>query len=525
MRWLLCVCVLYACGDDSDLGRDAARDAGGTDTSDGSASDGSDDVRADAAAPLAHVLFVGNSYTYFNDLPVMVAQIGEASGTPLEVEMIAPGGATLYQHFTSTGARERIEMGDLDAVVLQGQSQEAGGPGWIEAATSFAEILTGTQTVWYATWARHGDAFSNPVEGPAVMNANIERGYRDAAAINGDLVARVGAAWELARLELPEVRLHQDDLSHPRPEGSLIAACVIHRTLTGRASVLSEPAPHGIEQNLAEQLCALASRLPCPFEHLECGGACISIVDDVDNCGGCGVTCESGDPCMGGACGCAIEGYSGCDGEYCADLSGDERNCGGCGIECSGGEACATGTCECPDARVYDLFGVGLPPCHMDAMGAERLGCNAAGHAYCAAYECFTSGYAYPTGHAPRIESAACLRDTESRTTTLTELATHEASCADALTPACVTAIHRYCIAEGFASGFGPIAVAGDELTVTCLADANLVSVDATTLAPFASRCTPDPITCGVAAWEYCASVLLHPGGFGPVEPDTIVCF
>lgn len=523
LAWIALLLSALACGDDSAPGSDAGTDASFDAAIDTMGVDGGFlDVPTDAPLPPQRVLFVGNSYTYFNDLPYNISLIGEASGTPIEAEMIAVGSATLYQHLLAgeggTGAAERIAMGGLDAVVIQGQSMEASTLTF--ALEAFPEVLADTNNVWFATWARHGDFFFDPELGPASMNDSNERGYRDAAELAGGVVARVGGAWELARMELPEVRLHQDDLSHPRPEGSLIAACVILQTLTGRTPILPESTPYGLDRDLAEQLCALASRVTCPFETAECDGECIDVVGDPDNCGGCGIVCDGDDPCSRGSCGCS-EGYTGCDREYCAYLETDESNCGGCGVECSGGEAC-TGTCECPDTRVYDFFGGGLPPCDFD--GTDRVGCNTAARDYCADYACFTGGYAFPTGHAPTAEEAVCIADTAERTTTLTELATHEPSCTDALTPACVTAIHRYCISEGFVSGFGPIEETADDLKVTCLPSATLYTATTETLQGFASRCVPDPITCGIAAYNWCKAAF-HDGGYGPVEPDTVVCF
>ena len=196
-------------------------------------------------------------------------------------------------------------------------------------------------------------------------------------------------------------------------------------------------------------------------------------------------------------------------------------------VECSGGEAC-TGTCECPASRPYSLFDLSDPgdldTCHMDAVGEERLACNAAGHDYCSAMACFSTGIAVPTGHAPTVDKVACIQDSEERTVTLAELATHEATCTDALTPACVTAIHRYCIAEGFVSGHGPIAQTDDDLTITCLPTATVYPVTMEILQGFASRCVPDPVTCGIAAWNWCEAAF-HSGGYGPVETDTVVCF
>jgi hypothetical protein len=49
-----------------------------------------------------------------------------------------------------------------------------------------------------------------------------------------------------------------------------------------------------------------------------------------------------------------------------------------------------------------------------------------------------------------------------------------------------------------------------------------------TVLRTHASRCFPDPVTCGIASWNFCES-LGQAGGFGPVEVSgeerDVICF
>jgi hypothetical protein len=45
-----------------------------------------------AQAPAMRVLFIGNSYTYFNDLPTIFRKLAAAGGHRVDTRMVAPGG-------------------------------------------------------------------------------------------------------------------------------------------------------------------------------------------------------------------------------------------------------------------------------------------------------------------------------------------------------------------------------------------------------------------------------------------------
>src|SRR5439155_809015 len=147
--------------------------------------------------PPRRALFIGNSYTYQNDLPTLVRALGEATpGGALAVEMLAQGGATLGTHWLTPGTRERIAQGGFDFVVLQGQSVEPVLEP--ESFDSYARLFAaavddaGAQGVWFATWARHdghADYAALGLGDPAWMTYAIEERYRLAAQLYDDAVA------------------------------------------------------------------------------------------------------------------------------------------------------------------------------------------------------------------------------------------------------------------------------------------------------------------------------------------------
>ncbi len=51
-----------------------------------------------AGPACTRVLFIGNSYTYVNDMPMVFADLAESDGRQGDVGMLAGGGASLADH-------------------------------------------------------------------------------------------------------------------------------------------------------------------------------------------------------------------------------------------------------------------------------------------------------------------------------------------------------------------------------------------------------------------------------------------
>jgi len=178
------------------------------------------------------VLFIGNSYTYFNNLPELVSELSSSDpkSPQLETQMIVRGGATLRQHWEEGKALGRIKGSHWDFVVLQDQSMlPITDP---EMTKQYARLFdsaikkAGARTVFFLTWA-HQDK----PETQAELNETYQSIARELRA----LIAPVGIAWSRALKENPRLLLYMMDKSHPNAAGSYIAACVFYSTLVGRA--------------------------------------------------------------------------------------------------------------------------------------------------------------------------------------------------------------------------------------------------------------------------------------------------
>lgn len=88
------------------------------------------------------VLFIGNSLTYFNDMPQMMRGIALNKGKKVSVSMYAPGGTGFMNHVQDNNVYELFRRGDWDVVVLQPGTSESAG-----ASASVAETITNGQVL------------------------------------------------------------------------------------------------------------------------------------------------------------------------------------------------------------------------------------------------------------------------------------------------------------------------------------------------------------------------------------------
>jgi hypothetical protein len=205
---------------------------------------------ADAALPAAatRVLFIGNSYTYVNDLPGHLRALGDAKGTRFVTDSVTAGAATLRMHLDNAAALTKILEGHYAYVILQGQSCEplTGARAFASAARGLSDAVraSGAVPVFYETWARRvGDSvYGSPWSGksPKAMQAGLRTAYRAAAAEGAARLAPVGDALERAEERDSSLVYYDPDGSHPSPATTFLAAAVLYETL---ALAPSEGAP------------------------------------------------------------------------------------------------------------------------------------------------------------------------------------------------------------------------------------------------------------------------------------------
>jgi hypothetical protein len=191
------------------------------------------------------VLFVGNSFTYENDLPGIVHRLAGDGAPIFAVSFTAPGWR-LRSYARDRKLARLLREVRWDYVVLQEQSQI---PSFSSSERArefdpYARALTQevaaakARPLLFLTWGyRTGDRGNQPGDTYALMQERLLDGYSEAAAVSGVSIAPVGRAWEEALARRPQLGLWAGDGRHPSRMGSYPAACVLYATLTGRTPV------------------------------------------------------------------------------------------------------------------------------------------------------------------------------------------------------------------------------------------------------------------------------------------------
>jgi len=180
------------------------------------------------------ILFLGNSYTFFNQMPQQIQLLALSGNQPRlpEIHQVTKPGADLRDHWQDSASLRAIRRGGWDYVVLQEQSTApiTRPDSMVKYARLLGEHIrrAGGKPLLFLTWARK----SSPSD-QAALTATYER----AALALGAKVVPVGTAVSLLPRRAPAIEFFHDDGSHPLPAGSYLAACVFYAVLYDRTPV------------------------------------------------------------------------------------------------------------------------------------------------------------------------------------------------------------------------------------------------------------------------------------------------
>lgn len=180
------------------------------------------------------VLFIGNSHTYFNDMPHIFKLICQENNISMEVTMLAHGYKGLDFHQKEPEVKFNILYGNYDYVVLQhlqaGFDEKVLGSS-VEAIKKLID-RAGAKAVLYMPWTIKSEEEKQPLMSEAYLKLGKKLGIP---------VAPVGIVWWNFKKLYPKEELYFKDDKHASPVGSTLAAYTIFHTIFGRKACTKTP--------------------------------------------------------------------------------------------------------------------------------------------------------------------------------------------------------------------------------------------------------------------------------------------
>ncbi len=175
-----------------------------------------------------HVLFIGNSLTYVNDLPGTLARLAASAGDTVVAAEVAEPDYALLDHLMSGDALAAIGQGGWEYVILQQ------GPSslqvnrdslilWTEAFDPFIRQV-GAVPALYMVW---------PSVDRLAFFDDVRISYQQAADSVDGLFIPAGQAWLTAWAKDPTLAFYSADGFHPTPLATYLVALVMYERITG----------------------------------------------------------------------------------------------------------------------------------------------------------------------------------------------------------------------------------------------------------------------------------------------------
>ena len=213
------------------------------------------------ARPVRSVLIVGNSRSYFNDMPGMLRKLANsrASAINLEIETsMIPGGS--FEMHWSHGRTKRLLGDGWDEVILQGESgaqtsreQAFRFQGFGAELAGISRVREGKPTL-VVNWPYDRSVFRD-YEGydRAEHLAFLSRTNSELAQHAHLKRINLAGLWESVKTRHPSLAMTTDG-NHPTLAGSYLYALAIYAHVTGQPVSALDYVPYGLDQDVAKEL-------------------------------------------------------------------------------------------------------------------------------------------------------------------------------------------------------------------------------------------------------------------------------
>lgn len=181
-----------------------------------------------------NILFIGNSYTYYNDMPALFEQLAISNQKDVTVYSVTKGGRKLLDYTaadeTSIALDTLLAEHTFDVCFIQEQS--------VLPAANYNDFISGLdyvvnkvrdrvdQLFLYATWGRkYGSSTLAEYNWTTeTMTHLLSNAYQKAAKLHGACSSPVGNNFLYITQKHPKINLYHEDGSHPSYLGSCLVA-------------------------------------------------------------------------------------------------------------------------------------------------------------------------------------------------------------------------------------------------------------------------------------------------------------
>lgn len=176
------------------------------------------------AKPL-RLLFIGNSLTFWTDIPGRLAKLARGMGKDVVIDSAAFPAYSLEDHWNDGRATAAIRKGGWDIVILQQgtSAHDEGREQLLQYSRKYAALIreAGAKPAIYMVWP----LVDRPRDFPAAIQS-----YRLAAQATDALLIPVGEAWMRVLSKDKRVKLYGDAI-HPSSLGSDLIVLTIYLSL------------------------------------------------------------------------------------------------------------------------------------------------------------------------------------------------------------------------------------------------------------------------------------------------------
>ncbi len=199
-------------------------------------------VNSIACCQPMRVLFVGNSYTHYNNMPKLFKDIASSKNINVDVHMSAKSSHTFKMHSERPDLYQDIQREKWDYVILQGFSRELS----TDIATIDSMVVPYVKRIsdsiyqqnpcatilLYETWGYEKGFPEDSVNTSyQIMSDHIHQGYLYLSKLFDFPIVPVGKVWETVKENNVSIPLYQEDLQHPSKYGSYLAACSFYAAI------------------------------------------------------------------------------------------------------------------------------------------------------------------------------------------------------------------------------------------------------------------------------------------------------